>query len=146
MTNKRNKYTTQHYCFFKNEILWNNLYIFFKLCQLLAVYVQWKPTIERARTEKSIFKTVKICFCPDCSENKTKEVNKTYSKWFLKSISRIFLFENLKKIPTIILVIPKVSSDSTIWELCKSVFGMFGIKKMIKIELRTYVLHLNTMG
>ena len=78
--------------FFKNEILWNNLYIFFKIvpasCSVCPM------TTNHWEGEKSIFKIVKICFCP---ENKTKEVNKTYSKWFLKSISRIFYLRILKK-------------------------------------------------
>ena len=39
----------------------------------------------------------------------------------------------------LVLDMPKVPSDSIIWELPKSVFGIFGIKKLIKWRLRTDV-------
>ena len=36
----------------------------------------------------------------------------------------------------LVLDIPKVPSDSTIWELCKSVFGIFGIKNLSRLDSR----------
>ena len=36
----------------------------------------------------------------------------------------------------LVLDIPKVPSDSTIWELCKSVFGNFGIKNLSRLDSR----------
>ena len=39
----------------------------------------------------------------------------------------------------LVLDIPKVPSDSTIWGLPKSVFGILGIKNLIEIRLGTGV-------
>ena len=36
----------------------------------------------------------------------------------------------------LVLDIPKVPSDSTIWELRKSVFGIFGIKNLSRLDSR----------
>ena len=36
----------------------------------------------------------------------------------------------------LVLDIPKVPSDSTIWELCKSIFGIFGIKNLSRLDSR----------
>ena len=36
----------------------------------------------------------------------------------------------------LVLDIPKVPSDSTIWELHKSIFGIFGIKNLSRLDSR----------
>ena len=36
----------------------------------------------------------------------------------------------------LVLDIPKVPSDSTIWELRKSIFGIFGIKNLSRLDSR----------
>ena len=36
----------------------------------------------------------------------------------------------------LVLDIPKVPSDSTIWEFRKSVFGIFGIKNLSRLDSR----------
>ena len=40
----------------------------------------------------------------------------------------------------LVLDIPKVPSDSTIWELRKSIFGIFGIKNLSRLDSRDMCL------
>ena len=41
----------------------------------------------------------------------------------------------------LVLDIPKVPSDSTIWELRKSIFGIFGIKNLSRLDSRDMCLY-----
>ena len=57
--------------------------------------------------------------------------NHDYGKnfWFINKYKNEFIWGTL-----LLLDIPKVPSDSTIQELCKSVFRMFGIQKLTRLD------------
>ena len=42
----------------------------------------------------------------------------------------------------LVLDIPKVPSDSTIWELRKSIFGIFGIKNLSRLDSRDMCINI----
>ena len=52
-------------------------------------------------------------------------------------VQNLLIYKVCMKMGTfLVLDIPKVPSDSTIWELCKSVFGIFGIKNLSRLDSR----------
>ena len=57
--------------------------------------------------------------------------NRNQNFWFINRYENEYILGTF-----LVLDIPKVPSDSTIWELCKSVFGIFGIKILSRLDSR----------